>query len=50
MDPDSDLVMQVLKDPGDQKVLVVVVYQCSISNVMYTGDIEVLFVLVHALC
>ena len=28
---------------------VVVVYQCSISNVMYTGDIEALFVLVHAL-
>ena len=27
---------------------VVVVYQCSISNLMYTGDIEALFVLVHA--
>ena len=27
---------------------VVVVYQCSISNVMYTGDIEALLVLVHA--
>ena len=27
---------------------VVVVYQCSINNVMYTGDIEALFVLVHA--
>ena len=27
---------------------VVVVYQCSISNVMYTGYIEALFVLVHA--
>ena len=27
---------------------VVVVYQCSINNVMYTGVIEVLFVLVDA--
>ena len=27
---------------------VVVVDQCSISNIMYTGDIEALFVLVHA--
>ena len=27
---------------------VVVVYQCSFSNVIYTGDIEALFVLVHA--
>ena len=27
---------------------VVVVYQGSISNVMYTGDIEALFILVHA--
>ena len=26
----------------------VVVYQCSISNVLYIGDIEELFVLVHA--
>ena len=29
-------------------VYVVVVYQCSISNVMYTEDIEALFVVVHA--
>ena len=28
--------------------LLVVAYQCSISNVMYTGDIEALFALVHA--
>ena len=28
--------------------IVVVVYHCSISNVMHTGDIEALFVLVHA--
>ena len=27
---------------------VVVVYQCSSGNVMYTGDIEALLVLVHA--
>ena len=27
---------------------VVAVYQCSISNVMYTGDIEAYFVVVHA--
>ena len=29
-------------------LLVVVVYQCSISNVMFIVDIEALFVLVHA--
>ena len=30
-------------------VSVVVVYQCPISDVMYTGDNEALFVLVHAM-
>ena len=29
-------------------ILVVVVYQCSICNVLYTWDIEAFFVLVHA--
>ena len=39
------LAISYLKDfDGNPALCVVVVYQCSISNVMYTGDIEALFV------
>ena len=44
-DPAKELTLDIRYGWG---VNVVVVYQCSTSNVMVTGDIEALFVLVDA--